>query len=139
MKTDEQRFYEKVEPEPMSGCHLWASTLHKNAGYGYIKWGGRPTPAHRVAWELAVGPIPAGLVIDHLCRNRACVNPDHLRVVTTRENLMAPGSLHPGRATHCPQGHEYSATNTRHYGGRRSCRTCHRERVRSTRKRGLKQ
>jgi hypothetical protein len=91
-------------------------------GYGQVNVDGIPTKAHRVAFELHVGPIPDGLHIDHLCRVRLCVNPAHLEPVTAAENtrrqLAAIG--HPNsRKTHCPRGHPYNA--------RRGCTPCHTE------------
>lgn len=68
-----------------TGCWIWRGTPGAN-GYGRLSIGNRPTYAHRAAYELHVGPIPAGLTIDHLCRVRMCVNPDHLEPVTRAEN-----------------------------------------------------
>ncbi|MDP9224875.1 MAG: HNH endonuclease [Actinomycetota bacterium] len=83
--------------------------------------------AHRVAYELLVGPIPEGLTLDHLCRNTSCVNPQHLEPVTVRENVlrgMGWGAKNK-RKTHCHRGHPFDAKNTlRIPGGTRKCRTC---------------
>lgn len=84
----DERFWPKVYEAP-SGCWLWASTLNRK-GYGTIRAGGSAPKrflAHRVAYQLVVGAIPAGLQLDHLCRVRHCVNPAHLEAVTARENL----------------------------------------------------
>lgn len=93
-------------------------------GYSTVWWG-KPLYAHRVAYELYVGPIPEGLEIDHLCRNRACCRPDHLELVTHRVN-MRRGTY--GRKTHCPAGHPYDEANTYYPPGggghHRICRTC---------------
>lgn len=82
--------------------------------------------AHRWAYEEARGPIPAGLVIDHLCRNRACVNPEHMEAVTTRVNLLRGQSpfAHRARQTHCLRGHPFDEVNTIISEGRRHCRAC---------------
>lgn len=83
------RFEDKYMPEPNSGCWLWLASLRAN-GYGQVGRGGRGSGmelAHRAAYNLYVGPIPDGLVLDHLCRVRACVNPAHLEPVTNTENL----------------------------------------------------
>jgi hypothetical protein len=101
---------------------------------GYGRFGKSPQMAHCVAYERAVGPIPKNLVIDHLCRNRICVNPAHLQPVRQRTNLLRSPLTLPSQnlaKTHCPRGHEYTPINT--YlrvkpGGlqARECRTCRR-------------
>lgn len=84
--------------------------------------------AHRVAYETWVGPIPDGLTIDHLCRNRLCIEPTHLEPVTNRENIQRGGN---SLKTHCPQGHPYDEVNTASRNNRRYCRTCERVRCRN--------
>ncbi len=104
-----------------SGCWEWTASKYPS-GYGAFFDGSRVNGAHRILYELVVEPIPNGLQIDHLCRNRGCINPDHLEVVTPGENTRR-GS--PARKTHCPQGHEYSLENThRTTDGHRHCRAC---------------
>lgn len=119
------RFWRKVYAHP-SGCWLWQG--NKNSyGYGRFKDGSRRIAAHRVAYELFVGPIPPGLTIDHLCQIVACVSPRHLRVATQRENILGSDGrgARNARKTHCPNGHEYDLINTYFDPrGRRSCRTC---------------
>ncbi len=108
------------------GCWNWLGSKDTK-GYGKINSGGRfghPLFAHRVSWELVNGSIPDGLEIDHKCRNRGCVNPDHLEVVTHQENLARSVRYAP---THCPQGHKYTEENTYVYKGRRNCRECRRQ------------
>jgi hypothetical protein len=82
--TAEQRLWANVEKTET--CWNWVGTPH-NKGYGRLKVGGVKTLAHRYSWELAKGPIPGGVFLDHECRNRACVNPDHLRQVTNKQNM----------------------------------------------------
>lgn len=91
-------------PEPTTGCWLWMGRREKK-GYGSLHSNGTSYKAHRVSYELVKGPIPAGLEIDHLCRVRCCVNPDHLEAVTHRENIRR--AVMPGKAptTICPAGH----------------------------------
>jgi hypothetical protein len=81
--TAEKRFWSKVQKGP--GCWLWLGRLN-SVGYGRVSRNGRLQHAHRFVYELVKGPIPPGLEIDHICRNRACVNPDHLRLATSKQN-----------------------------------------------------
>ena len=128
-----ERFEEKYVPEPNSGCWLWIGNL-ESKGYGKFYIGGRPKKAHRISYELAKGPIPAGLEPDHKCRVRCCVNPDHLEAVTHREN-MKRGVFPQSSRTHCPSGHPYDESNTYIKKGLRSCRACQALRMREARAR----
>lgn len=76
---------ERIQPEPNSGCWLWVGKIDYK-GYGRVTFAGKYTGAHRAFWMTLRGPIPEGMVMDHICRSRSCVNPDHLRVVTVGEN-----------------------------------------------------
>lgn len=127
-----ERFLAKVEPEPNSGCWLWSGAVTSN-GYGrfgisrrVVRW------AHRVAYEHWNGPIPENLQIDHLCRVRSCVNPQHLEAVTCRTNLLRGMGFvgRQARQTHCLRGHLLEGDNLspwhlRH--GQRHCQACSRE------------
>lgn len=111
------------------GCWLWQRALNHN-GYGQIQYQGKKQAAHRVAYEVFVGPIPAGLQIDHLCRVRPCVNPEHLEAVSPRENTLRTFSPVARNAvkTHCPAGHPLNGKNLYLAPSRRRvCRTCARE------------
>ena len=120
------RLMKKIEV--VGECWLWTAGKAPN-GYGKCWLDGRTVGAHRAIYELLVGPIPEGLVIDHLCRVRHCVNPDHLEPVTQQENLLRGDTFQArNRAkTHCPQGHPYDESNTRMFAGKRACRTCGRK------------
>lgn len=108
MRSIQERFEDKYVPEPNSGCWLWLGALVN--GYGVIgkeRRGDGHARAHRLSYEWAKGPIPPGLVIDHLCRTPCCVNPDHLEAVTDQENLrrgMAPNFV-ARRTDTCIRGH----------------------------------
>lgn len=108
-------------------CWRWIGNLHPDNGYPRF-WLGRHDDylAHRLAYEWSGGTIPAGLTIDHLCRNRWCVNPDHLEPVTRGENNLRGGSpwAENARKTHCHRGHEFTAENTYTHKGMRHCREC---------------
>jgi hypothetical protein len=119
----------------LSGCWEWSGV--KRGGYGQMRIDGCTLTAHRVGYELLVGPVPEGLDLDHLCRNRSCVNPAHLEPVTRSENVrrgLAPArmaevarvSAERRRArTHCKRGHPLSGTNLyMHSSDRRYCRPC---------------
>jgi hypothetical protein len=114
----------------VNGCWIWGGYCNRD-GYGKIKddGGRRLLSTHRVTYEHFVEPIPDGLQIDHLCRNRACCNPAHLEPVTSRENTMRGRTLASINAmlTHCRKGHPFDEANTRMHGGGRRCRACARE------------
>lgn len=129
MKTLEQRFWEKVDGGDVTSCWIWKAAILHN-GYGQFKVAdGWAVKAHRWSYEQLRGEIPAGLVIDHLCRNRACVNPWHLDPVTIKTNVLR-GTGHTAlnaSKTHCPKGHLYTEANTlRSRNGWRRCRACSR-------------
>lgn len=110
-----------------NGCLVW-QRYRSRLGYGLVSFHGKPRRAHRVAYEVFVGPIRSGLVIDHLCRNRACVNVAHLEPVTQAINVARGDTgLHNKILTHCKRGHEFSAENTKVYSGMRHCLTCKRD------------
>jgi hypothetical protein len=141
-----ERFWDKVAPEPMTGCWLWTAGADRD-GYGHFWLSGRTKRAHRVAYEAMVGPVPVGLELDHVqargCSSRACVNPAHLEPVTTAVNASRERTSAAGLAakhatgrrrgaeilakTCCPSGHPYSGANLHiRRSGARSCRACNR-------------
>lgn len=109
----------------VNDCHVWSG--HKDRdGYGIITFRRASRKAHRVAMYLADRPIPEGFVVNHTCRNRACVNSQHLLAIPASENSKrdstSAGYIN-SQKTHCPKGHSYD----RHYGGQRYCSICERE------------
>lgn len=122
------RFWVRVEKG--DGCWLWHGT--RCDGYGHFRGHGKSRGAHRIAYELLIGPVPEGLELDHLCRNRGCVNPAHLEPVTHEENWRRGQSFSAVNAqkTHCPHGHEYTPENTYRSASHprsRRCRQCIRD------------
>lgn len=122
-----EKLQARIMPEPNSGCWLWIGNINQD-GYGRFAASRavKDRFAHRLVWEALRGPIPQGLQLDHKCRVRCCVNPDHLEPVTCRENLRR-GVGFPGvnaRKTHCAKGHEFSESNTYWYGTKRRCIAC---------------
>lgn len=123
--TNLERFEAKFIPEPNSGCWLWMAS-ENGRGYGQFSVGGKPCKAYRFSYEQYRGTIPSDLTVDHLCRNRLCVNPDHLELVTNRTNVLR-GAGHTARnaaKTQCSHGHPYDEVNTYRYRGKRYCKTC---------------
>lgn len=114
------------------GCWTWTGHLH--LGYGRVYFQGLKALAHRVVYEQVVGPIPEGLVLDHLCRQTSCVNPRHLEPVTNAENVLrgvgAPAQN--ARKTHCKWGHPFEGENVIRRPDGRECRTCARENQRAS-------
>ncbi|WP_461634535.1 HNH endonuclease signature motif containing protein [Glutamicibacter soli] len=100
-------------------CWLWTASTKEN-GYGQFNSSNRNWNAHRLVYELLVGPIQEGMELDHLCRVRHCVNPQHLEPVTRKVNVRRQFDA----ITHCPQGHEYNEENTYWHNGNRLCRKC---------------
>ncbi len=138
------RFAEKIALTD-TGCIEWIASSDSK-GYGKFQCesgrNGRLMPAHRWAYEWIVGPIPVGLQLDHLCRNRLCVNPAHLEPVSQQENILRGVGLAAENAekTACPVGHPYAGDNlyTNPTTGSRLCRACRREHDRNRRPRPQK-
>ena len=106
-EKDIDRFWSKVSKS--DGCWTWLGGLD-GKGYGYFRLGSRMVGSYRLAYELLIDPVPDGLVLDHLCRNRKCVNPWHLEPVTNRENVLRGSGITAmqARQTHCKRGHAYA-------------------------------
>lgn len=109
-------------------CWVWTG-CRNDRGYGQAAVGnGKRAYVHRWVWEYLVGPVPDGLVLDHLCRNPPCANPDHLQPVSGKTNTLRGVGFgaRNARKTHCPEGHLYDEASTRiTRRGWRICRTCH--------------
>jgi hypothetical protein len=123
----QKRFWSKVRKT--DSCWEWTSTF--NNGYGRFATCSNAIStqhyAHRFSYTLCKGPIPEGMTIDHICRNKKCVNPNHLELVTLKENILrgfSPSAVN-ARRTHCFQGHPFSGKNLIIEGRHRRCRMCH--------------
>jgi hypothetical protein len=134
------RFWSKVLSQD-SGCWLWQAA--RTDGYGIYSINAKAFRAHRIAYESLVGTIPAEMQLDHLCRNRACVNPGHTEPVSQGENIRrgeagVPSGAQQRAKTHCRKGHPYSEGNTYiRKNGHRTCRTCNAEGQRRMRRRNI--
>lgn len=115
---DDQRLWEQIDAT--GPCWEWTGS--RTNGYGYTTHCGTRGRVHRIVWTLLVGPIPAGMQLDHLCRNRACCNPDHLEPVTQQENIRR--GANGGHKPTCPNGHGYDIFIERRGGVERRCSAC---------------
>ena len=121
-------FYFMASEEGMTDCIKWPGYIHPE-GYGRRSFRGETMNAHRAAWIEKYGEVTKGTYIDHLCRNRACINLEHLRAITNRENVLCGTGVTAinSRKRKCINGHDFSPKNTyERPGGGRSCRMCHR-------------
>lgn len=121
-----ERLLSKIEK--VNNCWMWrASTITgKKISYGIISNEGKREVAHRVSYKLFVGSIPDGYTVDHICKNGLCINPDHLRILTLKENILlgnSPIAKHAVK-THCIHGHKFTPENTRITKNGRACRLC---------------
>lgn len=127
-----------------NGCWEWKGPITWN-GYGIFVYGQdhvpKGTTAHRAVYQELVGKIPESMQLDHLCKNKLCVNPSHMEVVTARENLMRGETKAAENVskTHCPKGHEYRLNQSPHYlrVNERRCHVCHAEQEAMRRKEAL--
>jgi hypothetical protein len=129
-----ERFWTLISTEPNTGCWLWLGTIDRD-GYGKISANKKNLRAHRVAYAALVGEVPRGLQLDHLCRQRCCVNPHHLEPVTCAENLRrgwSPSAMAAKQET-CVRGHRFDGFAR----GQRTCRACARDATRRYRAREL--
>lgn len=121
--SDIDRFLKYVKTNPTTQCWEWTGALDRT-GYGAFKYLGKKINSHRFSYRHYKGEIPKGLDVDHRCRIRKCVNPEHLEAVTRKINV-ARGLSSQERKTHCIHGHAYTPENTYRYpSGARECRTC---------------
>lgn len=120
-------FWGRVSGESAEGCWTWLGSTTGD-GYGRFRFEGKRWLTHRLSWTWLIGELPGGLTLDHLCRNRACVNPWHLEPVPHAINVLrgeSPTAIN-ARKTHCPKGHPYEGANVIWQGSKnsRQCRTC---------------
>lgn len=129
----EDRFFtrvKQVDPRNPLSCWEWQRGKH-TAGYGFFKGPDCGGYAHRFSWQHFNGPVPKGLDLDHLCKNKPCVNPWHLEPVTRAENARR---VYGATATHCAHGHERALYERRSAGGYLRCKECARLRQRAARR-----
>lgn len=139
LPKDEKRF--KTKYIKHGDCWIWIGSFNGKKGYGKMLLRGKLELAHRISYSWYRGHIPTGMTIDHMCNNKACVNPEHLEVATQKDNNLRGNSLTAKnkRKTHCARGHEFTEDNVkiiiRRTSTRRVCKKCHRQNVRATKRR----
>lgn len=135
-----KRFRDKFIINKDTDCWEWKAEITHD-GYGRYCYKYRRYMSHRFSYEIMIGPIPEGLQIDHLCRNRSCCNPEHLEAVTCKENLSRGLGCMPGvivsankrkAKIHCKYSHEFTPENTYTYKNKRSCKICNCRRVKES-------
>lgn len=134
MATQLERFWRYIDMQP-NGCWQWTGAIDKD-GYGHFgPEHGKRVRAHRWAYEKYVGPIPAGLTLDHLCNRPGCVNPGHLIPATVGANMLrgsSPSAVN-ARKSECPKGHPLDGSFISNGKKKRRCLICHRENERARR------
>lgn len=128
------RLRRQIEADGATGCWLWTGT-RTSGGYAIGNWPlTDDSSLHRTVYEALVGPIPPGMYLDHLCRARHCINPEHLEPVSPRENVLR--GLSSGLKTHCAKGHLWTPDNIQwrmcENPPRRKCKTCYEENKRKS-------
>ena len=125
-KLSLHRFQKNIELDLLEGCWLWKGSVNRDC-YGTFWYEGKTRLSHRMSYEHWNGPIPKGLQLDHLCRNRNCVYPQHMEPVTFAENQRRGIQRNQYMdKTHCVRGHEFNEKNTymKPNNGGRECRVC---------------
>ena len=128
-----EKLLNKIIKDEETGCWNYTGSLRKNTGYGQFYANNKNLLAHRVAYEVLVGPIPEGMLVCHTCNNKKCCNPEHLKIGTHQENIQDAHrdglcTYKNAKKTHCPTGHPYDEVNTKIYRNMRYCRQCERDR-----------
>ena len=126
---DKKYIYSHVNINP-DLCWEWNGKVNKKTGYGQLGYKGKHFLAHRISYEIFKNEIPFSMTIDHLCKNRKCVNPFHLEIVTLKENILrgnSPSALN-ARKEFCKRGHPLFGNNVYFRKGRleRKCKICYR-------------
>lgn len=121
-----ERIERNVFINELTGCWLWLGSCDRH-GYGRLTVDRKPRLAHRLSYEIFIGPVPVGLELDHECDRRECVNPKHVVPKTHRENMLRGGrgvGAINARKVRCEHGHPFDEKNTYRHRSRRSCRAC---------------
>jgi hypothetical protein len=128
MEKLRERVLDRISPEPNTGCWLWVGKMVPN-GYGTVNVGYKRMMAHRLSYTLFKGEIPTGMEIDHKCRQKACVNPDHLEPVSRSENMIRNWPFDGRNKPTCVRGHLLDGISSNGKQLRRHCVTCKRVRA----------
>jgi hypothetical protein len=131
------RIRKRIIIDSDTGCWIWTKAMNSK-GYGSVRFMGRVVGAHRLVFELLIGPVPSGMELHHKCENRLCCNPGHLSILSLSEHRRRHTRRYPnGEKTHCINGHPFSESNTwlewANGKPQRHCRICNKERARQRR------